>query len=114
MVDEDTVFNPILWVNEGEKCTIIVAEDNFECSHTPGVEVCPSAQIEVATTGTHQVGILSEGDCRGDEGHYELIIDADSDPGLTQIHDSEPIDPDDLGKKFHSLNSEGSGTLLRE
>ena len=92
----------------------MVAEDNFACAHTPGAEVCPSAQLVADAGGTYQVGVLSAGECRGTEAEYVLTVDASSDPGLTQIYDSEPIDPEEMVKKMRSLNAEGSGTLLRE
>ncbi len=81
-VSDGTAFDPWMWVNDGESCTIGEADDSFDCTFPPPKYSCPSVSFTAAGTA-YEVVVASYGSCAGALGEYALSIDTSTDPKLT-------------------------------
>jgi hypothetical protein len=83
----DPGFDPRLWIYGPESCVEQFADDNFPC--TFGDDDCPSLSVSTESAGYLLVVEQNRG-CSGGaskSSDYRLDLDADWDPGLTQIRD---------------------------
>ena len=71
--DADTAFDPAFYVNGPDGCTILQADDSFDCTFPPPAYRCPSASFDTQD-GTYRVVVLSRGSCAGDEAGYTLHL----------------------------------------
>jgi len=79
-VATDSAFDPAFYVNGPDGCTILQADDSFDCTYPPPAYRCPSARL-TTEQGAYRVVVTSRGSCAGDEAGYVLHVDgADGDP----------------------------------
>jgi hypothetical protein len=88
-VAEDTAFDPAFYVNGPDSCTVIEADDSFDCTWPPPAYRCPAVELETVD-GDYLVVITSRGNCAGDSAAYELRFDG-SDPDLVVVEDDVPV-----------------------
>ena len=106
MVSEDTAFDAWFFINDPEGCTVLAADDNYECSYAPIAYGCPSA-IVAAEAGAYQVVVQSLGQCTGKHAGYQFRFQQDSDPRPRLLINDAPyaVTADIL------VNVEGSGVV---
>jgi hypothetical protein len=102
-VAADSAFDPVLWVNDPDMCSVVYADDNFDCTFPPADYQCPSFQLDSTTAGTYQVVVKSWGSCTGDSAAYQLTIDGGADLTLA-------VDDATSGYPY-TVDIAGSGTL---
>ena len=85
-----TAFDPRLWVNDSDSCTVGAADDSFVCTYQPAAYDCPSLEF-VADAETYSIMVESLGSCNGTTAEYALLVDAPSDPGLTLTNDNVSV-----------------------
>jgi hypothetical protein len=110
-VADDTAFDTLLWVNDGDSCTVAYADDSFDCTYTPAAYQCSSVQFD-ATTETYELVVASYGSCNGDEAEYQLSVDAASNPMLALSQDSIPRYTEVTTPRV--IDAEGTGTMVFE
>jgi hypothetical protein len=74
-VADETAFDPRMWVNDPDGCTIAAADDSFACTYPPPTYECPGVIVEDLTAGTYTVVVNSYGDCAGETADYSLAVD---------------------------------------
>ena len=89
--EEATGFDPLFWVNGPDGCTLLEADDNFDCSEgAPFSQACPAGQLET-TEGTYQIVVASYGYCADHDGDqlatYQLRLEGLPGAGLSLAHD---------------------------
>lgn len=72
-VAADTAFDPALYVNGPDGCTVLQADDSFDCSYPPPAYRCPSARF-TAEAGAHRAVVVARGSCAGDDAAYTLHV----------------------------------------
>jgi hypothetical protein len=75
-VDEETTFDPMFWVNGPDTCSILWADDNFDCTVPPPAFSCPSLKFEAPDDGTYELFISTTGTCAGETAGYALDVQA--------------------------------------
>ncbi|MFT7521393.1 MAG: hypothetical protein ACI9MC_003544 [Kiritimatiellia bacterium] len=80
-----TPFDPWLFVNSLDGCTVWEADDNLTCTHPPPSYGCPAGYLE---EGTWQVTVGSRGQCRDGDVDYELRLDGTRTPTVTLTEDN--------------------------
>ena len=87
-----TAFDPNMWVNDSDSCTVGGADDSFTCTYQPAAFSCPSLQF-TTDAETYSIVVGSLGSCNGSTAEYVLLVDAPSDPGLTLAQDNLELAP---------------------
>ena len=87
-----TAFDPYMWVNDSDSCTVGGADDSFTCTYQPAAYDCPSLQF-TADAETYSIVVGSLGSCNGTTAEYTLLVDAASDPSLAQTQDNLELTP---------------------
>lgn len=85
-VADGTAFDPQMYVNGPDGCTILIADDSFECTFPPPSYRCPAAGF-TAEAGTYQIAVISVGSCAGTEAAYEFVVEGLAAPNLTLLED---------------------------
>ncbi|MCB9743575.1 MAG: putative metal-binding motif-containing protein [Alphaproteobacteria bacterium] len=77
----DTAADLAFWVNDPDGCTVIWADDNFDCAYEPTDWQCPSARMVVSgNPGTYTVYVKTWGSCTAPDGllgAYDISVSAD-------------------------------------
>ncbi len=108
-VSDDTAFDPRMWVNDGDACTVYYADDNFTCTFPPPQYTCPSIETEATEAGvTYSVYVASYGSCAGSEAGYAIKIDGAA-PGSVVLANDDAVS----GLEYE-ISVAGSGTLTLE
>lgn len=84
MIAADTAMDARFWVNDPGGCTVLAADDNFECSFPPPYFACPSAELTAATPGVWQIEVMPYLSCAGSTGAYQLTVEGGSDLTLVE------------------------------
>lgn len=85
-LDKDAPFDPYLWVNDPEGCTVYEADDAAACTRPPPEFGCPGLTLPA---GTWTVYVGSRGQCSAGPVAYVIRVDGDADPGLVVHADDE-------------------------
>jgi len=85
-----TAFDPQMYVNGPDGCTMLVADDSFECTFPPPSYRCPAADF-IAEQGSYQIVVISVGSCAGSEAADEIHAAGLAEPNLTLLEDDMPI-----------------------
>ncbi|MDP7113231.1 MAG: hypothetical protein QGH45_14755, partial [Myxococcota bacterium] len=86
-VAAETSFDPAFYVNGPDGCTVIEADDSFECTWPPPAYSCPAAEIETVD-GEYLVVVRSRGACAGAAAEYELRCEG---ADLAELADDVPV-----------------------
>ncbi|MCB9793988.1 MAG: putative metal-binding motif-containing protein [Alphaproteobacteria bacterium] len=70
----DTAADLAFWVNDPSGCSVVWADDSFDCTYEPTDWQCPSVEYDVDTPGTYTVYVKAWGSCTGDEGAYDISV----------------------------------------
>jgi hypothetical protein len=103
-VAADTAFDPRVYVNGPDGCTVLTADDNFDCTFPPPSYRCPAAAFD-ASDGEYRVVVLAAGSCAGDVGAYSIRVDGPAGASLALAEDDLAVVVD------LDLEVIGSGTL---
>ncbi len=105
---DDTAFDPMIWLRGPDDCSLIRADDNYECTYDPVAYRCPSLQVEESEAGNYQVVVASYGSCAGKTAAYALRVDGPlSGELLLELDDIQRY-----GETTHVLDIDGSATLI--
>jgi hypothetical protein len=102
-VAEATAYDPALYVNGPDGCTLVEVDDSFDCTWPPPAYRCPAVELETGA-GDHLIVVTSRGNCAGEVGEYELRFDG-ANPALLALEDDVPISAELV------VDVVGSGTL---
>ena len=88
MVATESAFDPILWVNDADACTVASADDNFTCAFS-GNGICPAVELTSLAEGTYSLVVqaLDSDTCDGTVAAYQLTANGGAATNLTQTHD---------------------------
>ena len=100
-----TAFDPYVWVQDASGCVVGYSDDSFTCTYPPPSYECPSVSLDETEGGTYEVIVLMYGSCAGSVGEYEIVVEHDSDPKLTLVHDNV--------SRYDVLTIEASGTVVK-
>jgi hypothetical protein len=100
----DTAFDPRLYVNAPDGCTVRTADDNFDCTFPPPSYRCPAVSLD-GSDGEYEVVVLAAGSCAGAVGGYSIRVDGPAGASLELAEDDLPVVVE------LDLQVTGSGTL---
>lgn len=89
-VAAETAFDPAFIVNDPSGCSVMVADDNFDCTFPPPTYACPATKFTVGDAGTYSVTVVGYGDCAGTKGAYKIQVEA-ADAKLKSTKDNVTI-----------------------
>jgi hypothetical protein len=100
-----TAFDPYVWVQDASGCVVGNSDDSFTCTYPPPSYECPSVSLDETDGGMYEVIVLMYGSCAGSVGEYEIVVEHDSDPKLTLVHDNV--------SRYDVLTVEASGAVVK-
>lgn len=74
-VGADSTFDPGIELIDPSGCTVVVADDSFDCTFPPANYSCPSLRYEAQLDGAHRVLVKALGQCAGDRASYSIHVD---------------------------------------
>lgn len=76
-IADDSAFDPFMRIQDADGCTLVTADDNFDCTYTPAAYYCPSVGYDIEEDGEYTVVVGSYGSCNGDSAEYSISIDVE-------------------------------------
>jgi len=104
-------FDPLMWINDDNSCTLIEADDNHGCSYPPSSGGCPSTVFDTEDM-TYEIVVQSKGSCTDPQGGlYRIMVERSDgmDPMLSLTDDDAPLLD---GTDTWVITLQGEGTLL--
>jgi hypothetical protein len=108
-LSDETAFDPMMWVNDGEACTDYMSYGGMRCEYGMTWYQCPAVEF-VSQGGSYELVVTSQSTCSSGRGEYELRVETSGDPLLA-------LNSDDMPRYEYQtveIRAEGHGRLLDE
>jgi len=73
-VAAETAFDPMVWVNGPDSCTLLWVDEGFDCSFPPPAFQCPAGKFQATASGTYEVFVGTMSSCAGETAAYALDV----------------------------------------
>ncbi len=73
-VAAETAFDPMVWVNGPDSCTLLWIDEGFDCTFPPPAFQCPAGKFVAPGSGTYEVFVGTMSSCASETAGYALDV----------------------------------------